>query len=116
MSRTEKPANSFRLFSLSLVVLLVTATGASGQLWKKSKTLPLCSKIANKKLQASSGAQMACFGPQSNGAAPHALSSLASSGSLTYGAASGDTFTKSNVDAGNPNGRLARRGQSKGSE
>jgi hypothetical protein len=102
MSRTEKPAKSFRLFSLSLIVLLVTAAGASGQLWKKSSTLPLCSKIANKQLQASSGAQMACFGPQSNGAAPHALSKLPSSGSLTFGASSGDTFTTSNVDAGNP--------------
>ncbi len=101
MSRTEKPAKSFRLFSLSLIALLVTAAGASAQVWKQASQLPTCQKIRNHQIHASSGAQMACFGPQSNGAAPHALSALAIAQVKASGGG-GDTFTKSNADAGNP--------------
>lgn len=91
--------------ALTIIVLLVTATGASAQLWKQSSQNPFCKKIYNQTqnpsgtLQASSGAQVACFGPQATGTTA-SLSKLPLS---VLGASSkGNGFGSSNVDAGNP--------------
>ena len=64
-----------QFLALTIIVLLVTDTGASAQLWKQSSQNPFCKKIYNQTqnpsgtMQASSGAQAACFGPQANGSA-----------------------------------------------
>ncbi len=60
-----------------------------------SKGNPMCSKLG-KSLQASQGAQMFCFGPQSNG------SSSANSVSNNSSSASNNPSFGSNVDAANP--------------
>ncbi len=90
-----------RLLSVSFVLLCLTASAANAQLWKQSQQLPLCSKLPssnnnNPTLQASSGAQMACFGVQSNGAPQRAITPLVSS-------VSGDSFATTNVNAANTN-------------
>ena len=84
------------LFPLTLIALLVTATGASAQ----HPNHPVCQKIANHQLQASAGAQMYCFGPQPSGPA-RPLSKLPSPSSSILGPGSGDSFGTTNVDAGN---------------
>jgi len=85
----------------------VTAAGSSAQVWKQSNQNPFCKKIYNQtqnpsgSMQASSGAQMACFGPQVTGPTrpsfnlPHRLSTLGP-------ANKGNGFGSSNVDAANP--------------
>jgi hypothetical protein len=92
-----------RLLSVSLLLLCLTAVAANAQLWKQSQQLPLCSKLPsstnnNPKLQASSGAQMACFGVQNNGAPQRTLAPFLSSGS-------GDSFATTNVNGANTNER-----------
>jgi hypothetical protein len=94
-----------QFLALTIIVLLVTATGASAQLWKQSSQNPFCKKIYNPTqnpsgtMQASSGAQAACFGPQANGSA----ASLSKLPLLGLGAGqTGNGFGSSNVDAGNP--------------
>lgn len=91
----SRSSSILRFASFTLTALLLMVAGASAQLWKQSSQLPLCSKIANKQLQASSGAQMACFGPQLNGPTPH-VSSLP-----PIATAGGDTFATTNVDTAN---------------
>ena len=92
---------------LPLTIILLLATGASAQLWQQSSQNPFCKKIYNQtqnpsgQMQASSGAQMACFGPQATGATRSSFQ-LPSARSLTLAGAKGNTFTGSNVDAGNP--------------
>src|SRR3974390_1371531 len=51
-------------------------------------------------MQASSGAQMACFGPQATGTTPPAFK-LPPEGSAVLAGAKGNNFSSSNVDAGN---------------
>lgn len=93
-----------RFVPLTLILLLVTASGASGQVWKQSSQNPKCKNIYNPtqnpsgKIHASSGAQMACFGPQITASAR----SLLKVASAPSGAAKGHSFSSSNVDAGNP--------------
>src|SRR5215469_14592866 len=77
-----------RFLALTTIALLVTAAGSSAQVWKQSNQNPFCKKIYNQtqnpsgSMQASSGAQMACFGPQASGPTrpsfnlPHRLSTL----------------------------------------
>lgn len=89
------PARWFRLFPQSLMLLLVVADGLHAQHQSQ-----LCTMIANKKLQVSSGMQMYCFGPQLNGAV--LSSSLLKSASATSAKSSGKTFSTTNVDAANP--------------
>ena len=84
-----KSARSSGLGLLSLTVLLVTATAASGQTHNQH---PMCQAIAAGKIQASSGAQMWCFGRQPNG--PNLP--LHSPTTTTL---SGFGFTANNVDA-----------------
>ena len=91
----KKSARLFRLLPQSFVVLLVAAGGVHAQHQSQ-----LCTMIANKQLQASSGMHMYCFGPQFNGAP------LASSRSILASSkppkSSGNKFTTTNVDAANP--------------
>src|SRR5689334_21218027 len=80
--QTSQPP--LRLLGVSLVLLCLTAVAANAQVWKQSQQLPLCSKLPSSKnnnptLQASSGAQMACFGVQSNGAPQRAITPFVSS-------------------------------------
>jgi len=84
-----------RFSLLTLIALLVSATGASAQ----HPNHPVCQKIANHQLQASAGAQMYCFGRQPNGPALPLLK-LPSPSSIS-GKGSGSTFSTTNVDAGN---------------
>ena len=92
-----------RLLPLTIIALLATAIGASAQVWKRSSQNPVCKHIYNAtqnpsgKILASSGAQMTCFGPQVS-SSTHSSLQLAP----VTSAAKGDTFTTSNVDAGNP--------------
>ena len=103
LSASQKSSLLFTLMAM----LLITAVGASAQGIKGST---FCQKIQNNQLMASSGALMACFGPQPNGAAPSAtrLSSLirsmspGGSGNSAGGSGNGNTFTTTNIDAGNP--------------
>jgi len=95
-----------RWLTLAIIALLVTTVEASAQVWTASSQNSVCKSIYNPtsnpsgKIHASSGAQMACFGPQSRGSArsssalPPAASSVSGNGSSTFGS--------SNVDAGNP--------------
>lgn len=100
-------ARLFRLLPQSVVLLLVAAGGVHAQHQSK-----LCTAIANKQVQASSGMQMYCFGPQLNGAVL-AKSLSQSAPSKTANKGSGKSFTSSNVDAANlaedriPNGTQA---------
>jgi len=86
---------------LALVVVTLATAGASGQLWKQSSQNPVCKKIYNPTqnpsgtIHASSGAQIACFGPQATGPAHPSVN-------LPLNGGKGSTFTTSNVDAGNP--------------
>jgi hypothetical protein len=95
-----------RFVPLTLILLLVSATGASGQVWQQSSQNPTCKNIFNPtknpsgKIHASSGAQMACFGPQIAGSAGSLLK-LPTPTSATSGSAKGHPFS-SNVDAANP--------------
>ena len=82
-------------FPLTLIALLVTATGASAQ----HPNHPVCQKIANRQIQASAGAQMYCFGPQPNGPARPLFKLPSPSSSI--GPGSGNTFGTTNVDAAN---------------
>lgn len=101
--RTHRPRLSW-LAVLSLTILFVpsavSASGLSASAAKTTSTNPICSKLGTS-IQASSGAQMYCFGPQ-------ATQGGTSSGTLTTGA----TFSK-NVDAAStkeditPNGTQA---------
>jgi len=84
-----------RFSLLTLIALLVSATGASAQ----HPNHPVCQKIANHQLQASAGAQMYCFGRQPNGPALPLLK--LPSPSPISGKGSGNTFSTTNVDAGN---------------
>jgi len=83
-----------------LILLLVTATGASGQV------SPRCQRIYNPTqnpsgtIHASSGAQMACFGPQLPASARSSLK-LPTRTSATSGSGKGQGFSSTNVDAGN---------------
>lgn len=95
----RKSVRLSRFFPLTLVALLVTATGASGQVRQQASQLPTCQKIANGQIRASSGARMACLGPQTNGPARPLLKVPLASSSAQSG--NGDTFTSSNVDAAN---------------
>jgi len=89
VSFLRKPVRSTGLALLSLTFLLVTTTAAGGQTHKQH---PMCQAIAAGKIQASSGAQMWCFGPQLNGPnlPLHGLAILPLSGA---------GFTATNVDA-----------------
>jgi len=96
-----------QLLLLAFLALLVTATGASGQVWKQSSQNPTCKNIYNPtqnpsgKIHASSGAQMACFGPQITGSTRSSFELPLPTSSI-LGPAKGNTFSTSNVDAGNP--------------
>jgi hypothetical protein len=96
-----------RFLPLAFLALLVTATGASGQVWKQSSQNPTCKNIYNPtqnpsgKIHASSGAQMACFGPQITGSTRSSFELPLPTSSI-LGPAKGNTFSTSNVDAGNP--------------
>jgi hypothetical protein len=96
-----------QLLPLTIIALIVTATGASGQAWKQSSQNPVCKSIYNAtqnpsgKIHASSGAQMACFGLQSTGSTRSSFQ-LPPAASPIFGPAKGNTFETSNVDAGNP--------------
>jgi len=104
--RPLKSAQFSQLFLVSLMALMMVVLApleAKGQ--GNPKGNRICQMITNKQLQASSGAQMFCFGPQQNGASPHAAT-LTSPGlsnpstSTNFGAG---TFNfGSNVDAANP--------------
>jgi hypothetical protein len=104
--RPLKSARFRQVFLVCLMALLMVALApleAKGQ--GSPKGNPICQMIANKKLQASSGAQMFCFGPQQNGASPNAATLR--SPSLSNPSAStnsgGGTFNfSSNVDAADP--------------
>jgi len=63
----------FDCFGLAVMgmVILVPAT-AHGQFVPNAKNNPLCQKLGTQ-IQGSSGMQMYCFGPQSNGAASPAV-------------------------------------------
>ena len=63
-------------FAAMVIVAFVPAKGYA-QFVPNSKQNPLCRKLGTQ-IQGSSGMQMYCFGPQQNGAGPHAglLSSL----------------------------------------
>jgi hypothetical protein len=93
------------IVSLTTILLLATATAASAQLWQQSSQNPFCKKIYNQtqnpsgKMQASSGAQMACFGPQLSG--PNGLVRLPFESSPDVKGGGGG-FRGTNVDAGNP--------------
>jgi hypothetical protein len=95
MSKARKVICIFRLASLSLAVLLITAAVVRGQTLNATTTNhhPLCEAIANGKIQASSGAQMWCFGPQRNG--PSVQVVVGPSAVVT----SGTTFVTSNREA-----------------
>jgi hypothetical protein len=100
------PSGKFRSNArLTTGLLLATATAASAQLWQQSSQNPFCKKIyyqtqnPSGKMLASSGAQMACFGPQLSGAHALVRQQLASSPKAAGG---GGGFTGTNVDAGNP--------------
>ena len=103
----RKSVGLSRFFPLTLIVLSVTATGASGQVWKQSSQNPTCKNIYNPtqnpsgKIHASSGAQMACFGPQITGSTRSSFELPLSTSSI-FGPVKGNTFSSSNVDAGNP--------------
>jgi len=96
-----------QLLLLAFLALLVTATGASGQVWRQSSQNPTCKNIYNPtqnpsgKIHASSGAQMACFGPQITGSTRSSFELPLPTSSI-LGPAKGNTFSTSNVDAGNP--------------
>jgi hypothetical protein len=96
-----------RWLPLAIIALLVTTVEASAQVWTNSSQNPVCKSIYNPtsnpsgKIHASSGAQMACFGPQSGGSA-RSSSALPPAASSVSGNGSGNTFGSSNVDAGNP--------------
>jgi hypothetical protein len=104
--RALKSARFSQLFLFSVIALVMVALAppeAKGQ--SKHKGNPICQMIANKKLQASSGAQMFCFGPQQNGASP--TTATLGSTSLSKPTSStnfgGGTFNfSSNVDAATP--------------
>ena len=95
--------------ALTIIVMLATAAGARAQLWKQSSQNPFCKKVYNPAqnpsgtMKASSGAQIACFGPLTTGTTgasvklPSKLPSTISSAGKT-----GNSFGTSNVDAGNP--------------
>jgi hypothetical protein len=93
-------------FALTIIVLLMT-TGAGAQLWQQSSQNPFCKKIYSQtqnpsgQMQASSGAQMACFGPQATGTTRSTFKLPSTRASILAGA-TGNSFTTSNVDAGNP--------------
>jgi hypothetical protein len=103
----RKSVGLSRFFPLALIVLSVTATGASGQVWKQSSQNPTCKNIYNPmqnpsgKIHASSGAQMACFGIQITGSTRSSFELPLATSSI-FSAAKGRTFSSSNVDAGNP--------------
>ena len=105
-SRALKSARFSRLFLPCVIALVIVALApleAKGQ--GNPKGNPICQMITNKKLQASSGAQMFCFGPQQNGASPIAatLGSTSLSKLPTSTKSSGGTFNfGSNVDAASP--------------
>jgi hypothetical protein len=83
----QKPFGRFCFLPIALISLLATAVGANAA----TNQHPLCRALAAGKVHASSGAQMWCFGPQSNGPKVHvSLSSLNRSGG---------GFTSDNVDA-----------------
>jgi len=94
------------LFLVSLIALVMVALApleAKGQ--GNPKGNPICQMIANKKLQASSGAQMFCFGPQQNGASPIAAtlgSTSLSKPSTSTNFGAGTFNFGSNVDAASP--------------
>ena len=104
--RALKSARFSRLFPPCVIALVMVALApleAKGQ--GNPKGNPICQMITNKKLQASSGAQMFCFGPQQNGASPIAatLGSTSLSKLPTSTNPSGGTFNfGSNVDAASP--------------
>ena len=96
--RPLKLARFSHLFLVSLIALVMVALApleAKGQ--GNPKGNPICQMIANKKLQASSGAQMFCFGPQQNGAALNAATLGSRSPNTSSTSKSG-----SNVDAASP--------------
>ena len=103
----RKSVGLSRFFPLTLIALSVSATGASGQVWKQSSQNPTCKNIYNPtqnpsgKIHASSGSQMACFGPQITGSTRSSFELPLPTSSI-FGPAKGNTFSSSNVDAGNP--------------
>jgi hypothetical protein len=52
---------------IAVLVVMLASRQASAQGNSKSNNHPLCKAIAHKQLEASSGAQMFCFGPQATG-------------------------------------------------
>lgn len=95
------------ILSLTIIGLLITATGVSAQVSQQSSQNPFCKKIYNQtqnpsgQMLASSGAQMACFGPQASGATRSSFKAPSAKSPILAGA-KGSTFSSSNVDAGNP--------------
>jgi hypothetical protein len=91
------------LVSLIAILVALAPLGVMGQ--GNAKGNPICQKIINKQLQASSGAQMFCFGPQQNGASPNAATprspNLRNPGTSTNSGTSTFNFS-SNVDAATP--------------
>lgn len=61
----QKPIAPFCILPMTLIVLLATALTANAA----TRNHPFCKALAAKKIHASSGAQMWCFGPQQNGGA-----------------------------------------------
>jgi len=110
-----KLTRPLQLLSFGLMLLFLTAGGANAQVWTKgSQLLPLCAQIAPLppatgtagQVQVSSGARMACFGPQSGSgtavAAARLQSRTASASGSPSGSGSKNSFTGTNMDAATP--------------
>jgi len=77
------------LLTSMIAVLLVVAAPLDANAAGNPKGNPICQKLG-KTIQASSGAQMFCFGPRQNGASPATALASSSTGTVNFG---------SNVDA-----------------